>query len=157
MMTILARRRVLGLGLVVGSLIFGVLPCAAQNTSLPPTSGSWTLNAGFSPDPKFVDLLGGGPIRTEMGGVSAFVADAPNFQLNYTAGTYVLTFYAEAAVGTTLLIKLPNGTWKADVVSGGSFNPMIRIVNPPTGRYDIFVGTRQEGVMPARLFITEQR
>src|ERR1700722_1071782 len=129
MTTIIARRRPVCLALAGTALFVWAIPCPAQNPQLPPTYGTLTLKAGFTPDPQFVDLFAGGPILTERSGVSAYVANAPNFQLNYTAGSRVLTFYTESAAGTTLLIRLPDGSWVAEVNSFGSFNPMVRIVH----------------------------
>src|SRR6185295_4162973 len=86
----------------------------AQDTSAKATYGEKDLKAGFTPDPFTVNLEAGGEIKTDRGGVSAYVAKAPDFRLNYTAGTFPLTFRTESSADTTLLINLPDGTWIAD-------------------------------------------
>lgn len=129
----------------------------AQDPNLPPTYGTVFLKAGFLPDPYTRDVVAGGPIVTTLGGVRAHVARAPDFRVNYTAGKYALTFFVNSAADTTLLINLPNGTWIADDDSGGNLNPMIRLGNPASGRYDIWVGTIRPDTAAAVLHVTERR
>lgn len=124
--------------------------------NLKPTFGSAKLNAGFLPDPYTIDLQAGGNIRTNLGGVKAHVAKAPDFSLHYTKGKYALSFTVKSAGDTTLLINLPDGSWVADDDSGGGLDPMIRIAEPASGRYDIYVGTYQKELVAATLNITER-
>ncbi|MFO0866667.1 MAG: hypothetical protein U0744_18850 [Gemmataceae bacterium] len=130
-------------------------PSHAQNPGLNPTYGSVSLKAGFTPDPFIKNLTAGGPIRTKLGGVSAFVANAPDFRLNYTKGGFRLTIRVESAKDTTLLINTPNGQWIANDDGAGAPNPEITFNVPQSGRYDIFVGTFNQGSVPARLIIHE--
>lgn len=152
------RNFMLRLALFAGVFAMLVVGTAsiAQNPTLPPTYGTVNLTAGFMPDPYVADVIAGGPIHTSLGGVNAYVANAPDFRVNYTAGRFPLTFYVTSAADTTLLINLPNGTWIADDDSGGSLNPMIRLANPPSGQYDIWVGTVGRNTAPALLYITER-
>ena len=129
---------------------------AQPDPNLQPTFGEVTLKAGFLPDPAFKDLVAGGPLKTNLGGVNAHVAKEPDFRLNYTKGTYPLTFSVESKGGTTLLINLPDGTWIADDDSGKGLNSLIRLVKPESGRYDIFLGTVGNNNVNARLLITER-
>ncbi|MCI0685059.1 MAG: caspase family protein [Gemmataceae bacterium] len=128
---------------------------AQPNPNLKPTYGSVRLKAGFLPDPFTKDLQAGGQLRTNLGGVKAYVAKAPDVSLHYTKGQYPLTFTVKSVGDTTLLINLPDGTWVADDDSGGGLDPLIRIAQPQSGRYDIFVGTYRKGLLPATLYITE--
>ncbi len=139
------------LAIVVGPTTY------AQDPRLPPTYGTVNLRAGFMPDPFVRNVVAGGPNLTTLGGVRAHVANAPDFRVNYTAGKYALTFYATSSADTTLLINLPNGEWIADDDSGGNLNPMIRLANPPSGQYDIWVGTVGRDTAPAALHVTERR
>src|SRR5437660_1501662 len=84
------------LGLSVGLAALCAGRAESQDPSLAPTYGTVTLKAGFEPDPFTKKLTAGGPIQTELGGVKAWVAKAPDFRLNYTAGQYPLTIYVEA-------------------------------------------------------------
>ncbi|MCS7045616.1 MAG: caspase family protein [Gemmataceae bacterium] len=141
---------------VVAVIAVGVGPAAAQpDPNLRPTYGSVKLRAGFLPDPFTKDVVAGGNLRTNLGGVNAFVAKAPDFSLYYEKGQFPLIFYVQSVADTTLLINLPNGTWVADDDSGGGLNPLVRIANPQSGRYDIFVGTFGKNPAPATLFISE--
>jgi hypothetical protein len=145
-------------------LVIGVVAClyasraeAQINPNQQPTYGSVTLKSGFTPDPFSKQVVAGGPNETKLGGVKAFVANAPDFQLNYTAGSLPLTIHVESDADTTLLINLPDGTWVADDDSGGKLNPLLRFAQPQSGRYDIYVGTVGRGNPPAMLFITERK
>jgi len=146
----------IGAGAVVLALCVFPLIVEAQNYSLPPTYGSVTLPAGFRPDPWIVQLQAGGNIYTTLGGVNAWVANAPDYRVYYTAGQYRLTFYVRSSADTTLLVNLPNGRWVAvDDVNG--LNPQLTFNWPMSGQYDIWVGSYQGGVPPATLYITELR
>lgn len=125
------------------------------NPNLKPTYGAVKLNAGFLPDPFTRELQAGGQLRTNLGGVNAHVARAPDFSLHYTAGKYPLLFSAKSVGDTTLLINLPDGRWIADDDSGGGLDPLIRIERPTSGRYDIYVGTFQKNIVAATLVISE--
>jgi hypothetical protein len=129
---------------------------AQPDPNLKPTFGSVKLKAGFLPDPFTKDLVAGGSIQTQLGGVKAHVARAPDFRLYYTKGKFPLTFSAKSAGDTTLLINLPDGRWIADDDSGGALNPLIRIADPPSGRYDIYVGTYHTRPLAATLSISER-
>src|SRR5687768_3808826 len=128
---------------------------AQPDPNLNPTFGAIKLNAGFTPDPLTIDLQAGGQLRTNLGGVNAHVAKNPDYRLHYTSGKYPLTFTVKSAGDTTLLINLPDGTWIADDDGGEGTDPLIRLANPPSGRYDIYVGTYQKDLVAATLHITE--
>ena len=147
--------RLLALGAV--ACLYSSRADAQINPNQPPTYGSVTLKSGFTPDPFMKQVVAGGPNETKLGGVKAFVASAPDFQLNYTAGSLPLTIRVESDADTTLLINLPDGTWVADDDSGGKLNPLLRFAQPQSGRYDIYVGTVGRGNPPALLFITERK
>ena len=140
-------------------MLIGLAPptARAQNPNLGPTFGWAKLNVGFSPDPHIVGLTAGGRIRTNLGGVNTWVANAPDFQLFYRAGNLPLTIHVESPADTTLLINLPDGTWVANDDGAGNRNPVIRLPRPMSGRYDIWVGTYNGGLAPALLKITELR
>jgi hypothetical protein len=139
-------------------LLLSAAPLQAQNApnpSLKPTYGEAKLAAGFTPDPLTKDVQAGGELRTNLGGVNAHVATAPDFSVEYTAGKYPLLFSAKSVGDTTLLINLPDGSWIADDDSGGGLDPLIRIAKPTSGRYDIYVGTFKKALVAATLHISE--
>ncbi len=60
------------------------------NYALPPTYGSVDLAAGFMPDPYEVGVYAGGTIASDgvlAGCYAGWIAEAPDFRLNFTAGT----------------------------------------------------------------------
>jgi hypothetical protein len=129
---------------------------AQPDISLNPTYGSVTLKAGFLPDPWNKQLTAGGNVRTNLGGVNAYVAKAPDVKLFYTAGNFPLTIKANSAKDTTLLVNLPNGTWVANDDANKTLNPQLTFAKPLSGRYDIYVGTFGSQLAPATLSITER-
>jgi hypothetical protein len=149
------RRFVLRVGVVAALVCLYAGLATAQDISLNPTFGSVTLKAGFLPDPYTKEVVAGGPIQTNKGGVRAWIANAPDFKLYYTAGNFPLTIHVDSAADTTLLINLPDGTWIADDDSGGNLNPLIKLARPQSGRYDIYVGTFNRENARAKLYITE--
>ena len=141
---------------VVGLLVcLCVTRAEPQDPNLKPAFGKVDLKAGFPNDPYEVKVVAGGDIQTKLGGVTAWVAKAPDFRLNYTAGKFALTIYAESKADTTLLINLPDGKWVADDDSGGNLNPLVKFDKPQSGQYDIWVGTFGKENAPAVLKITE--
>lgn len=144
-------------GGTVGLLAFYQQPANAQEPDLKPTYGSKALEAGFLPDPFSKKLVAGGYKQTDKGGVKAWIADAPDFILDYTPGEGPLTIHVDSACDTTLLIRTPNGSWVADDDSGGNLNPLIRFPSPAKGKYYIWVGTYGKETAPATLLITERK
>jgi hypothetical protein len=151
----MSGRMALKAGLIAALVFLCVGRAATQDKDLEPTFGGVKLKAGFTPDPFTKKLEAGGDILTKLGGVSAWVAKAPDFKLFYEAGKVPLTIHVESAADTTLLINLPDGSWVADDDSGGMLNPMLRFATPQSGRYDIWVGTVAMKNAVATLKITE--
>jgi hypothetical protein len=146
----------LGVILVAAVSYFQVTPAEAQDINLKATYGSVKLKSGFLPDPFRKEVIAGGNINTKKGGVAAWIANAPDFRLFYTAGRFPLTIHVESDADTTLLINLPDGTWVAnDDQAPGNLNPLLRFARPQSGRYEIWVGTFNKENAKATLFITE--
>ncbi|MFO0863294.1 MAG: caspase family protein [Gemmataceae bacterium] len=136
----------------------GVVPGQAAvrpDPKLNPTYGSAKLNAGFQPDPLVKSVQAGGELLTNLGGVNAYVAKAPDFRIEYAAGKFPLNFTVKSVGDTTLLINLPDGTWIADDDSGGGLDPLIRLAKPQSGVYGIYVGSLSKNLVQADLLITE--
>lgn len=136
-------------------------PAAAQplNPSAPANYGEVTLNSGFDNDPRVVTLRAGGDINANTAGsrCSGFVTAAPDYKLNYNAGSLPLIISVAADSDTTLVINGPDGRWYCDDDGGvNGSNPAVRFNNAQSGRYDIYVGTYRSGAsQPARLHISE--
>ncbi len=147
--------------LAASTMIAGLTAGAAvaQDFSLPPTYGSTSLNSGFTNDPRTVNLSSGGSIDASGlgGGCRGYVASAPDYRVNYSAGsTFPLIFSVNSDSDTTLVINGPDGRWYCDDDSGNGLNPSYRFSNPGSGQYDIWVGTyASASLQSATLYISE--
>ena len=129
----------------------------AQNYSLSPTYGSVSLNSGFTPDPYVINVQEGGSLSASNVGCSGYIANAPDFRVNYSAGgSLPLIISVNSSADTTLVINTPSGGWSCNDDGGNGTNPSIRFNNPQSGQYDIWVGTYSSGATQAsQLHISE--
>lgn len=136
-------------------------PAAAQNWRLDPSYGATALTSGFQPDPHTQDIQAGGSINAGQSigqQCPGFVADAPDYRINFTAGNnnLPLIFFVRSSSDTTLVINAPDGRWYCNDDSHGTLNPSVRFDNPQAGQYDVWIGTFEAGsLQPSRLFVTE--
>ncbi len=134
---------------------------SAQNWQGTPTYGNVRLAAGFQPDPYNVNVVAGGPIdsRAALGAACpGFIANNPDFDLYWTAGGtgLPLVISANSSADTTLVVRTPSGQWLCEDDGGfNGMNPGLRIDNPQSGLYDIWVGTYSQGNAQAVLSISE--
>ncbi len=141
------------------SMASAIVPAQAQDISATPTYGEITLRAGFSPDPWSRDLQAGGSIdaHTSIGGdCRGMVANAPDVDLQYTAGTFPLYFSVTSDADTTLVINSPDGRWDCEDDYTG-LDPAVIFANPSSGLYNIWVGTysSSSGLQAATIHISE--
>lgn len=138
--------------------------------SLEPAFGSVSLRSGFTPDPYSVEILVGGEISA-MQAMSGYnigragdrrcrgnIAEAPDFRLQYDAGSVLpLIFRVDADFDTTLVVNGPDGTWYCDDDSGPGTQAEMRWDSPQSGQYDIWVGaySASRNYEPAVLEISE--
>lgn len=148
--------------LAAGTLVAGLMAGAAlaQDYSQSPNYGSVTLNSGFTPDPYTVNLESGGSINANdrLGGsCRGYIANAPDFRVNYSAGsTFPLIFSVNSGSDTTLVINGPDGSWYCDDDGGDGLNPALRFNNPGSGQYDVWVGTyASQSLQQATLYVSE--
>jgi hypothetical protein len=131
----------------------------AQDPTATPTYGDASLSSGFTPDPFRIDLKSGGSIdvsETLGGACTGFIASAPDFDLYYNSGSFPLIISVEAEADTTLVVRGADGEWHCDDDSGEGLNPSIRFHTPPSGLYDIWIGTRRDSTLEdASLSISE--
>ncbi|MET0183706.1 MAG: peptidase S1 [Caulobacterales bacterium] len=118
---------------------------SAQNFNQNPTYGSVNLSAGFSPDPMQVTVRSGGSINAAQsigGACTGYIANAPDYRVNYTPGSYPLIISVNSSQDTTLIVNGPDSRWYCDDDSGNAgLNPMVRFNQPASGQYDIWIGT----------------
>ncbi len=123
-----------------------------------PVYETFDLSAGFTPDPLSRTLLAGGsdPNPVSGSGCTGYLnLEAPDFDLNYTSGSFPLYIYAESSADLTLVVNDANGTWHCSDDANGT-NPMIHLPNPPSGNYNIWVGTYSSGSLhSATLYLSE--
>lgn len=125
-----------------------------------PTYGTVTLTSGFSPDPYLRSIQAGGGNEVMLGGseCAGFIhAAAPDLDLNYTAGQYQLAIYAKADMDITLIVNAADGRWYCSDDYSGT-NPAIVFSNPPSGNYNIWIGTYRASAPPlpeSVLYISE--
>jgi len=132
------------------------------NVSADPFYGSLSLTAGFTPDPRVIEMAAGGSTNVAYLGsdCAGFAAQAPDVRLQWNgAGSALSVFFQPSEAGdASLIVNLPDGSWLCnDDWSDDSLNPMIRIESASSGQYDIWVGTYEAGpTIPGRLSITER-
>jgi protease YdgD len=138
-------------------------PLHAQDVTLPPSFGVFTLASGFEPSENWVSLLAGGSIRGEYtdsatgGPCAGYFAEAPDFRIHFEAGGDLpLSFYVESQADTVLLVNAPDGRWHCNDDASG-LDPAVTFSDPAGGQYDIWVGTYapEEEFPSARLAVTE--
>ncbi|HEX8903017.1 peptidase S1 [Vitreimonas sp.] len=130
----------------------------AQNYGLNPLYGTVNLSAGFTPDPYVVNVTSGGTRNAANVSPSCrgSIADAPDFRVNYRAGSYPLIISVASGADTTLVVNGPDGSWYCDDDGGvNGLNPSLRFGSPMSGQYDIWVGDYGGGNNAAQLVISE--
>jgi hypothetical protein len=135
---------------------------ASPDYSLDPTYGTIDLVSGFQPDPYTVGVQAGGELDASalaVPGCIGWVARAPDFRVNWTAGSGALplVFSVGANADTTLVINDAQGNWICDDDGGNNgLNPAITFTNPVSGQYDVWVGTYAQGSLePSTLNVSE--
>ena len=139
------------------ALTFAAPEADAQDWRLNPLYGTVNLNTGFLPDPHTRTVTAGGSVRVSFqNGCSGYVANAPDYRLNYRAGnTFPLSIYVRASGDTILLVNDPQTQWYCNDDYNG-LNPGIYLTNPTSGQYDIWVGTYGPNLISgATLYISE--
>lgn len=116
---------------------------SAQDFSLNPNYGTVNLQAGFAPDPYTVQIVTGGNINaaSTLGGAClGMITNAPDFRINYVAGSFDLFISAMTNGDATLVVNAPDGSWHCDDDYAGNLNPGIQFYGPASGQYDVWVG-----------------
>jgi hypothetical protein len=150
------RIRLTALAATAAALLAG--PALAQDFSEEPTFGTLNLLTGFIPDPAVIPMIAGGDIDAgSLGGTcNGYIANAPDFRVNYEAGTdFPLIISAVSEADTTLVVNAADGSWHCNDDSHG-LNPAVSFTSPQSGQYDIWVGVYGEATTaPAGLYISE--
>ena len=154
------KNRLLFMSATALALTVAPLGALAQDSSKTATYGEIQLSAGFTPDPYRVSVTAGGSIDAYAdtplpAACVGKVADAPDFEVTYTAGRLPLVFRTLSSVDTTLIINGPDGSWSCDDDSYGDGDAQVRFDKPRSGTYDVWIGTFGDNMADATLLITE--
>ena len=129
-----------GVGLLAGSVD------AQPNWRAPAKYESVTLESGFTPDPHTVTVRAGGTDRNPISGsgCAGYIDSAqPDVNLTHTAGRSRLYIYVRSDTDTTLLVNDASGNWHCSDDFNES-SPAIILENPPSGNYNIWVGSYEQ-------------
>lgn len=163
-------RRHVSFGLALTALLASAVALAPVGTSMAQGGlriggasanfGVFTLMGGFVPDPAQYNVVSGGSMDASRMGLApncrGFVTAQPDVIVNYLNARSWVRFYVRAAGDTTLVINDGSGRWWCSDDEGGGLNPMIDITSPPSGQYDIWVGSYRAGEnIRGTLFVTE--
>jgi hypothetical protein len=115
---------------------------------------SFTLGAGFLPDPQYGNGQTGGSASASAYGPGCVgnISSSPDHVINVTS-TVNLRVFTESEVDSTLVITGPGGTF-CDDDSNGNLDAQINAVFTP-GTYNVFVGNFGSTSGAYRLTITE--
>jgi hypothetical protein len=124
---------------------------------LPPSFGTIELESGFIPDPHLIELIAGGRQNLQAVGRTGYVAEAPDYDLNYTSGAFNLYIFVQSqGDDTVLLVCDPSGRYFYSDDRLGT-RPGVHFEGPESGLYDIWVGTYNSSNTSATLAISEIR
>lgn len=144
--------------LLIGTAAIATTASAQPNFNANPSFGTISLSAGFTGDPRIINVTAGGRLSAQSidPDCRGSVANAPDVRLNYEAGgSLPLIISVGSDSDTTLAVNGPDGSWYCDDDTNGT-NPVVRFNSPQSGRYDIYVGHYQQGSrIPAQLYISE--
>lgn len=118
--------------------------------TLMPLYGEVSLRPGFSPDPYTVTVESGNSLDVwsmNISGCGGYAESAPTLRLNWSGSTETLSigFVDDLGGDTTMVVLGPNGDWYCNDDSNSSLNPTVRIANPASGEYNIWVNSYQRG------------
>jgi serine protease Do len=143
------------------------IPATALNPTLPASSGTDDLTAGFLPDPYYRIVFGGGALDAAESTVGdecfGYAAGAPVFRLNWSGSSTRLRFlfapFDDAADGALIVLD-PEGAWHCNRdFAGGYARPQVEFVNPLAGTYTVWVSNEaaRNEAAPGALYVTEKQ
>ncbi len=98
--------------LIVSSILLILsFQALSQDYSLDAAYGNVELDAGFLPDPYVVNLNAGGELSASSlaNGCVGYIANPPDVQLTFQAGSSPLYISVLSESDTTLVVNLPSG------------------------------------------------
>lgn len=118
--------------------------------TLPPLYGEISLRPGFSPNPYTVTVESGNSLDVwsmNISGCGGYAESAPTLRLNWSGSTESLSigFVDDLGGDTTMVVQGPTGQYYCNDDSNSSLNPTVRIANPASGEYNIWVNSYRRG------------
>ncbi len=141
----------------------GVVGPPGLDWSQAPNWGSFDLANGLSPDPREIDLVGGGEADVNALGLGAgcagYASSAPDVRIAWTGtgGNLRIFFVADGGEDTALIVRYPDESWRCNDDSPlGGLNPLVDIANIVEGQYDIWVASYYaDQVVSGTFYITQ--
>ncbi|MEZ4834599.1 MAG: hypothetical protein R2873_21855 [Caldilineaceae bacterium] len=116
------------------------------------------LSAGFPLDPLLISLNGGGDIDVSDWGDECvgFVTELPTVTLNWTGESDFVEAFFYSDHDPVLVVETPSGEFLCnDDANEAILDPVVQIDDPEQGRYNIWVGSYDEGqLLPGLLVLT---
>ncbi|MDE0523482.1 MAG: ankyrin repeat domain-containing protein [Boseongicola sp.] len=115
----------------------------------------WNLESGFGRDPRQAEVVAGGPILEGCGHLPV----EPSLVVDYESGNNVLSFGTIGfRLDTMLEVATPEGDVLCDDDGGDYRNALITLPDPPSGRYEVRVGTTSADDVGsiAEVYVTER-
>ncbi|MCC5995569.1 MAG: hypothetical protein JJU18_04260 [Oceanicaulis sp.] len=133
---------------------FGGGSASGLDFTRPALNGVISLQTGFTPDPRTVNVTARSQVsvssalsnanvgNTGDGRCRGHTGQAPDLSVQYTAGDFFpLVVRAIASYDTTLVVNAPDGSWHCDDDSGQGVQAELVFDRPRSGRYDIWFGS----------------
>ncbi len=128
-------------------------PRVTLDFTRPPLFEHHSLIAPIRPDPFAIMVAAGGNeniqdaavVDTTGGECAGYVnAAQPDIAITYSSRGTSLLMSVNSDSDTTLVVNMPDGSWRCnDNANGSTRNPRLYFPDGMSGRYDIWVGTRQ--------------
>ena len=120
------------------------------------------IRSGFLPDPDVSEVVGGGPVDASyLDGEDCigYTTEAPNFRVQWSGESDELRIFftpMDEEGDSTLLVRLPDGSWSCNDDSEFSLDPLVLLDDPKAGRYNIWVGSYSpDREISGKLSVTE--
>lgn len=144
---------------VIGWQAAGTDAQAGLNPAGSPRYGKQVLAPGFSPAPFHIAAVSGGEHDARSLNLGnnclGFVMLDPDFAVHLERGFSLITFLVESAEDTTLIVHLPDGSWRCDDDTNG-LNPALAFSDPAAGSYRIWIGSYAEDIQShSALWVSE--
>ncbi|MGV9009210.1 hypothetical protein [Brevundimonas sp.] len=148
-------KRLVGLAVLVATMAAGSV-ATAQVYSMEPNFGTTRLSAGFAPDPHRIPVTAGGDVdvSSTMQCVG-WISNRPDVRINYTPGSFPITFRVESEGGTTLIVRTPDDRWLCDFDAVAGKGPEVKFNQPIRGDYNVWIGTFDRENVDATLLVTK--